>query len=144
MGIITLYHNGKKFIREIQRSDAPRRKKWFIGGSVVSISIILLLWIFYLSVEIPLITPPENTMPKQEKQIKTNDNEDSIFKTLERGIINISDDFKKRFGEFKNAIEKNFTSMKKVGEEKNTTYIQGARLNFVFDDLEPIPPTRLP
>ncbi len=142
MGIFTFYHNGKRFIRDIQRSDAPRRKKWFIGGSVVSMCIVLLLWVVYLSIEVPTITPPENPTQKTE-EIKNTDTE-SIFNIFGRGITNITDDFKKRFNEFKGAIEKNFTSMKGAVKEKNTTYIQGARLNFVLDDLEPIPPTHLP
>jgi hypothetical protein len=142
MGLSTLYRDGKKFVRDIQRSDETRRKKWFIGGSIVSVCFILLLWAIYVSIALPKTSPPEGTSPKQENNIK--DDQPSVFEIFERGITNISNDFKKRFGGFRGAIEKNFRSAKGSVEEKNTSHIQGARLNFVFDNIEPIPPTRLP
>jgi len=140
---VSLYHNAKKFIRDIQRSDEVRRKKWFIGGSIVSVLFILLLWVVYVSIDFPRIEPPVSEIQKnaQTEEKKTNE---SVFNVFGRGIKNISDDFKTQYNTFKESIGKNFSSFKGDVQEKNTMYIQGARLNFVFDKLDPIPPTRLP
>lgn len=140
---VSLYHNVKKFIRDIQRSDEVRRKKWFIGGSIVSVLFILLLWVVYISIDFPTIEPPISEVQKNA-QIEEKKTTESMFDVFGRGIKNISDDLKKQYNTFKESIGKNFSSFKSGVQEKNTMYIQGARLNFVLDGLDPIPPTPLP
>ncbi|MEW6616954.1 MAG: hypothetical protein AB1333_00870 [Patescibacteria group bacterium] len=139
----SFYHNIKKFIRDIQRSDEARRKKWFIGGSVVSVFFVLLLWGVYVSIDFPKIEPPISEVQKNA-QIEEKKTNESIFDVFGRGIKNISNDFKKQYNTFRMYVEKSFGSLKGGVQEKNIMYIQGARINFVFDNLDPIPPTHLP
>lgn len=141
--LASFYHKIKKFIRNIQRSDETRRRKWFIGGSVVSVFFVLLLWVVYVNIDFPKIESPTSEAWENIK-IEEKKTDESIFDVFGRGIKNISDDFKKQYNIFKESIGKNFSSLKGDSQEKNTMYIQGARLNFVFDNLDPIPSTRLP
>ncbi len=142
---VTFYHNVKKFIRDVQRSDVARRKKWFIGGSFISVLFILILWVIYVNIGFPAVEP---SIPAIEKNIQTqteqNSADESMFQIFERGIKNISNDFKKQYDVFKEHIEKGIGSLRSGLERKNTMYIQGARLNFVLDGLDPIPSTHLP
>jgi|GEM_PF-2104361 len=139
----SFYQKIKKFVRDIQRSDEARRKKWFIGGSVVSVFFILLLWGVYVSIDLPKIEPPASETQKNV-QLEKKKTDESMFDIFGKGIKNISDDLKKQYNTFRTYVEKSFGSLKGGVQEKNIMYIQGARINFVFDNLDPIPPTHLP
>lgn len=144
MSLSSVYKKLKGEIKKIQRSDAREKKKWFWGGSAVSVFIILLLWSVYLSVNLPTTEPPETTQAEKADAENSLNNEDSFLKIFGRGLSNISEDANNGIGQLWDSFKKTFESFKNGIEEKNTMNLKGSMVNFVNENIEPIPPTQLP
>lgn len=51
-----------KKLNEIRSSDNDVKQMWFIGISVVVMTVVILLWTVYLSASVPLLSGPERSV----------------------------------------------------------------------------------
>lgn len=57
----------KKFIKELQRSDEERKKRWLIGLSATTMILIVSLWISYASLTIKSLSEPNPSAKNREQ-----------------------------------------------------------------------------
>lgn len=74
----------KRQIRTIQRSDESTRKRWVVGSSAIAMIFIIILWIGYLKLSLPIAYEAE----KKEEVAS----EESILTVLSRGVRIIASD----------------------------------------------------
>lgn len=139
----TLYGLSKKIIKRIQKSDESIKKRWFIGGSVVSMIFVIALWLLSLQINTPaLVAQEESQKPKTTS--KTEETQNSVFGTFENGLLNIAEDLKTKYRTLKEQLGGGLNSLKSKIEKTNDISIGSTEVKFEPQQLEKIPPTPLP
>lgn len=108
----------QNFLNDLQNSDQERKKRWLIGGTVITIVIIAALWSIYISQTIKSLS----SAGTEEKPAFS-----AVFNT---GLKILKNDLTAKIGNF-------------MGEAKSLN-IFGADLNFTVENLEKIQPKKLP
>lgn len=138
-----LYSHSRKFIKRLQKSDDVIKKRWFVGGSVVSMIFVIALWLLSMQINTPTLVAKEESQ-KPKTTAKTEEAQDSIFGTFENGIYNIAEDLKTKYVSFKEQIGDGVGSFKSKIEKTNDMSIKNTEVKFEPQHLEQIPPTLLP
>lgn len=88
----------RQFVRSLQRSNDERKKRWLVGTSAITMALIVVLWLAYLNVIVPVLIPRESigiaavVAPNKEK-------DGSFLGILGRGFSVVSDSVKTGWGE---------------------------------------------
>lgn len=138
----TAYSRIRKFIRQIQKSDDVVKKRWFIGGSAISMIFIIALWLLSLQINTPTLVAPKEQQPKTAG--KTEETQNSILGTFESGIHNITEGLKIKYKSFRERLGNSVGSIKSKIERTNDISIENTETKFEPQPLEQIPPTSLP
>lgn len=80
--ITVIFHRIEQYIRNLQRSSNEHKRRWLIGASAISMGIVIVLWLFYLSATLPGLP---RAAPAQE-QSTARVEKSSFFQTLGRGF----------------------------------------------------------
>lgn len=139
----TTYSRLRKFVKRLQKSDDATKKRWFIGGSVISMIFVITLWLLSLQINTPTLVAKEE-LQKLKATAKTEETQSSMLDTFENGIYNIAEDLKTKYETFKEQLGNNFSSLKSKIEKTNDISIENTEVKFEPQHLEQIPPTPLP
>jgi len=88
-----MFVTARQFIRSLQRSNDERKKRWLVGTSAVTMTLIVILWVGYLNIIVPVLSPKESigiaavVAPNTEK-------DESLFATLGRGFSVVGESIK--------------------------------------------------
>ena len=113
----------KQFFTKLQHADEPTRKKWAIILSGATMAIMVGLWVLYINVMVP--TVPRAT-PETEIARKPEPRQANFLDILGAGFSRI------------------IAQLKTTLASKHKIVIQNPAVNFVVEDLEEIPKTKLP
>lgn len=92
----------KRFLKELQRSNNSRKKRWLIGTTIFSMLFVLGLWFVYINtVGIPSLVP-ENVRQAQTPE----DSTESVWQIFKRGLNKIFKDVEEQLKISKELIEK--------------------------------------
>lgn len=119
----------KNFIVKLQNSDDAIKKVWLVVLSGVTMVIVISLWMVYLNSSlITKVGPSANPVAQKEtaptKKIESD--EPGFLAIFGAGVKTIFDQVKTKFLSVKNIV------------------IESPERNFVAEEVEPIPPTKLP
>lgn len=91
----------RRFLKELQRSDNVRKKRWLIGATVFSMLVVLILWFVYInSVGVPSLIPES---ARQKQQLESED--ESTWQIFKRGLGEVFEDAKDQFETSRKLIE---------------------------------------
>lgn len=122
---MTFLHKLNDFIGELQEKDEPTKRKWLISSTAVSMTIVLILWVFYFSSTIQTLNNPEAAQRKN-----------SFSATFSQGIKVIG-------GKIGFQISKAMESAREYLKSTNSVTIQPTNLEF-SNSVEPITPNKFP
>ena len=109
----------KKFLRELQRADRHRKKRWLIGTTTVSMIIVIILWFFYINfTNLPSITQPINN--NDDNNIEKS----SFFETFKIGLQQINQTSREQIEQTKSFLGDQFKRTNEFileGEQINST-----------------------
>lgn len=98
----------RKFLRELQRSDKTRKKRWLIAFTAFSMIVVLALWLVYINVLGIPSTVVKTPAPKAENSLE------SVWGTFKRGLSEIFSNVKSQLETSKNLIENQFQKTNEV------------------------------
>jgi len=107
----------QKFLRELQRADRHRKKRWLIGTTTVSMIIVIISWFFYINATIPSITQPTNN---DDAKVE----ESSFLETFKIGLRQINQTSKEQIEQTKTFLGDQFKRTNEFileGEQINST-----------------------
>lgn len=88
----------KKFLRELQRSDRQRKKRWLVGLTAVTMALVLLLWSVYINATgLPALAQKPAASPAAEGR--------STWEVFRKGLSEIFTDAKEQLELSKNLIQ---------------------------------------
>lgn len=103
----------RNFILKIRRSDETIKRRWVYLVSGIGILLVLLLWVGYLNLIIPKLSPPSetatavtNTAPEQKEE------SGSFFGVLGRGFKKIGSDLGAGFSSIGDSFSKTYENAK--------------------------------
>lgn len=112
------YQQFQKFLRELQRSDRHRKKRWLIGTTTVSMIIVIISWFFYINAT----NLPSITQPTDNDDVKVE--ESSFLETFKIGLKQINQTSKEQIEQTKSFFEDQFKRTNEFileGEQINST-----------------------
>ncbi|MDI6734331.1 MAG: hypothetical protein QMD50_02450 [Patescibacteria group bacterium] len=130
--------NFKKYLRELQRADDQRKKRWLISTSTISIISIIILWVVFFNLGLKPIDK------KQEvSSTDTNNQNETFWQTINRGAESIKEMFNREIKNIKNIISKNFESIKNKTGKTNDFSVEN-EIDSSTSNFTPLPKTPLP
>ncbi len=100
-------------LHRLQRADVKTKKRYLVFGSALAMILVVLLWLFYLSLTLPRVASEETVAAVPEKT-----ESQSFFKVISRGALNLKDDFVSQFTNFSKNLTESIQSF--VGRFKET------------------------
>ncbi len=129
----------KTFIKKLQRSDDKVKRRWYTGGAVLSMAIVLVLWTFYLS-KFVTQSQPEETTPSKE----TETSRAGAWETFKKGFEAIGEDTRARFKNPDNAFGGALGGIGGKINETRDILIETPESDFYFEGAEDIPTATIP
>ncbi len=115
----------KAFIQKIQNSDEGTKKFWLVVFSAVTMATVIGLWVVYVRVTIPSLTPTAQA----ETKIENRSEAPGFFSIFAAGVKIIYDKAQQVIG-------------RKIATT-NTIIIENPDLNFSLEGLSTVSPTKL-
>lgn len=150
MSIPQRYHETKKFIRKVQHADLAVRRKWFVGGTVATMLLVLLVWAAYLNLNIPSVASAvpagasSSTAPEATTSAPAAPAKPGVLDTFGAGFDRIGQGLSDAYRSFSDSLTGSFEAMKERLGATNDISVQRNAPNFSFPGLETVPPTHLP
>lgn len=110
----------KQFIRSLQRSNDERKKRWLVGSSAAAMFLVVVVWLAYLNVIVPVLSPKES-IGIAAVVAPNKDTDASFLSTLERGLSVVGDSIRSGWDETAQKITPLFDSIKQRFEPKPIT-----------------------
>jgi hypothetical protein len=126
-------------IRNIRRADDSVKRRFYYGGAVFFMALVIGGWFIFVQIYPPLPRANENVEEESIKEEKT-----SSANTFALGFQTIQENMARLWGENQKALENQFGN---VGDELSKTrdiVIQAPEENFYFENGESFPTTTLP
>lgn len=121
-------------LRTLQRAPEPVRKKWYRGVSTVTVAIVVIGWIFYLSVS---LAPPQ-------KPVTTTPEENGFFDTLGKGFEIFAASVTEEWGKLQKTGGALWNGLgAQLANPSIFTFVR-EEPPFVPTPYEPVPPVTLP
>ena len=131
----------KTFVHKLRRSSDERKKRWYIGGTVVSMIFIISLWGVYVGSYIPRVEQ-SNENSENEKQVAKKENE--ITGTFKSGFSAIWEDTKNGIKNSEEAIGEKFGGVTEKIQERRDIVIEAQGVNFYFENPDALATATLP
>ena len=116
----------QNFFLELRESDEMTKKRWLFILTSSSMLVVVTLWIFYLNLSVKDLN---------KKELKNSQPE--FLLTLKHGMGIIAKQIGLKTSE-------TLDNLKSMTSRTNSITVQGANLNFILNDLEPIQPKKFP
>ncbi len=116
------------FIESLQEADEARKKRWVIGASAVAMLIIILLWLMYLSLTLPVVdtgTTAEATSTDSVALEEAPPAPSSIFDTFGRGISIVVQNAEAGLAAFAGRMADNVHAITKRMNRSNVIEVKG-------------------
>jgi|GEM_PF-1331712 hypothetical protein len=119
-----MFATARQFIRSLQRSNDERKKRWLVGTSAVTMALVVILWLGYLNVIVPVLSPRESigiaavVAPNTEK-------DGSLFATLGRGFSVVGESMKTSWDGMVGKVVPLYDSIRQRLEPTPTTLVPG-------------------
>ncbi|MBI5733203.1 hypothetical protein HY967_04645 [Candidatus Jorgensenbacteria bacterium] len=137
MNLNKLTTETRQYVRGLQRAPEDRKKRWLIAASGTLMVAILMLWVTYVNVTLPRITPQAN---EEREDIQ----KESFWATLSRGFTQIKKDLGADMTKLKDELTHSLGSLNKQTKETNDFAIKPTEPNFELKIPPPLPVTKLP
>lgn len=98
--MVNFLKKAHKKILEVRSSDKKTKKMWFVGCSITAMTIVVFLWVGYLSVSLPSIAGPEQLARQGGSQESTGVLQATVSKSVDafqgirRGFLEIIENIK--------------------------------------------------
>ena len=113
-----LVEKTKRYIRKLQRSDESTKKRWLIGGAAGAMVLLIVFWVVYLQVTLPLVAEVGEVsapVPEQEKE--------TFFNVFVRGIGVVG-------AQFKTGVESVTSALRNIVEYAKKSIPKGLEYSF--------------
>ena len=128
--------NVTAFVRELQRSDDARKKRWLYGSAAVAIIVVVGLWALYLNIT--------TLSSKRGESAKVVSGRESFFRVFARGLGVIGAGFGEKGEVLAGNLSRGIDSLKEQTKKANELEIKNNDPELFFKNMEPVPPGRLP
>jgi hypothetical protein len=102
------------FIKKLQRSPEPIKKRWLLVFSAFSMIFIISLWLIYLNSSLPSITKTNEKVAREE---------DGFTYIMGRGFKKVKNDFAEQWSAFRSQLSRGLNDIKKQLEAKKDVVI---------------------
>jgi hypothetical protein len=134
----------RTFIHALRKKNEREKRVWVFGASAVTMALVVVLWVVYLNITLPEMTP---VLPSSEEQ-KTAERTaqtDSTWNTFKRGIGIISGDAGTKWRSLSERIMRDIGSITDTFNRQNEISVEATTTQFTpTEPQEAIPPTKLP
>lgn len=139
------YNKSKQYLKELQRSPEPRKKRWLVVSSGVAMLFVLGLWMLYLNLSLPTLpTANPNTTSSAPAPTTSQNQNPSFFETFGRGLQITADNIGQKLSGLIGWIGDLTNNLKDQLQKTNQFSVQAPPNDFVPNNLETIPTTTLP
>ena len=122
------------FIKNLQRADDKKKRRWYLGTSIVAISLVLFAWGWYVSAFVIGGEPAESA----------NAGSEGLLQTFSKGLQAIKGDALDGFENPENAFGGAIGGILNKANETRDIVIETPDSNFYFDGAEEMPTSSLP
>lgn len=122
---MTPFQKISHFIGDLQKSDEAVKKRWLIGSTAISMTLVLIMWAFYFSSTIQNLNSKDSA-----------DNGIGFAATFSQGLKVIS-------GKIVDQLNKTMESAQEYMKATNSVTIQPTSLE-ISNNIEPIAPKKFP
>jgi hypothetical protein len=119
------YRKIKSFVKKIQQSPEPVKKRWLFILSTISMILILTLWFIYLNVSMP------TTVKKNPAAAGSEKTGEDFGEIMERGFKKIREDFWGKWSTFMEDFNKILSQLKSQLDTKNEIIIPEKKFEYV-------------
>ena len=128
--------NVAAFIKELQRSDDARKKRWLYGSATAAIIVVVGLWAFYLNITI--------LSSKRVESVKTAGGKESFFRVFTRGLGVVGAELGEKSETALGSLSRSVDAIKEQTKKSNELEIKNEDPGLFFKNLELIPPGKFP
>jgi len=134
----------RTFIHTLRKKNEREKRAWVFGASAVTMALVVVLWVAYLNLTLPNMTPvapPSGEQKTAENEIQT----DSAWNTFKRGMGIISGDAGTKWQSLSDRIMRDIGSITDTFNRQNEGSVEATSTQFIpTEPQEAIPPTKLP
>ncbi len=117
----------KQFLASLQKADDTVKQRWVIGASAISMILVVLLWLVYLTLTLPEL---ESVAPQDGSSTSTVVSVEApptptLLNTFSRGISILIQQTESGLAAFAGKIADNVATIKKGIEKKNVIEVKG-------------------
>lgn len=126
------------FVKKLQRSDDIRKRRWYIGSSIISMAVVLFAWGWYVSAFVV-----KNEIPRGNAEQAHESQKSGILYTFSLGWKKMSNEAFQKFQNPKNSFGGAIGGIAEKANETNDIVVDPAETNFYFN-IEEVPTSSLP